>query len=190
MRRDLDKYRTPSWMTEAFKESFPDVKGDILIDPCAGDCRMAAALASRFGYAVTNDIDLDEPTNEHFDATLPAFWDDPDCIRRMYELPNIGTWVVSNPPFRQALPIIQHALKFTPNVAMLLRATWLEPTKERAALLKERPPQRMLYLPRGSFTGGGSDSVSCAWFVWGGEVGSTLPIRVWTGAPGQLELKQ
>lgn len=188
MRRDLDKYRTPSWMTEAFKESFPDASGDILIDPCAGDCRMAAALASRFGYAVTNDIDLDEPTNEHFDATLPAFWDDPDCIRRMYELPNM--WVVSNPPFRQALPIIQHALKFAPNVAMLLRATWLEPTKERAALLKERPPQRMLYLPRGSFTGGGSDSVSCAWFVWGGEVGSTLPIRVWTGAPGQLELKQ
>ena len=182
MRRDLDKYRTPPWMTEAFKESFPDVKGDILIDPCAGDCRMAAALASRFGYAVTNDIDLDEPTNEHFDATLPAFWDD--------ELPNIGTWVVSNPPFRQALPIIQRALMFTPNVAMLLRSTWLEPTKERAELLKTCPPSRMLYLPRGSFTGGGSDSVSCAWFVWGGDVGSTPPIRVWSGIPGQLELKQ
>ncbi len=55
-RRALDKYRTPPWMTEAFKESFPDVRGDILIDPCAGDCRMAAALASRFGWAVTNDI--------------------------------------------------------------------------------------------------------------------------------------
>ncbi len=188
MRRDLDKYRTPPWMTEAFKESFPDVRGDVLIDPCAGDGRMSGALEGRFRSVITNDIDLAENTAEHFDATLSAYWEDPNCVSRWYDTDRANMWVVSNPPFVHATAIIKHALRLTPNVAMLLRSTWLEPTKERAELLKTCPPSRMLYLPRGSFTGGGSDSVSCAWFVWGGDVGSTPPIRVWSGIPGQKEL--
>jgi len=42
----------------------------------------------------------------------------------------------------------------------------------------------MLYLPRWSFDGGGSDSVSCCWFVWGYPA-DVPAIRVWPSRPSR-----
>ena len=97
-----------------------------------------------------------------------------------------NTWVITNPPFAHAAEIAQQALSVTPNVALLLRMTWLEPRPNRM-WLGTNPPDYMLVLPRGSFTGGGSDMTSCAWYVWG-DAGPVKPIRVYTKIPGQTEL--
>ncbi len=181
MRRALDKYRTPPWMTEAFKESFPAIGGRLLIDPCCGDGRMVDALQERFNELLCNDIDQTEPNCIHKDATQKELWLDID-----YTYNHGETWVITNPPFAHAAEIAQRALSVTPNVALLLRMTWLEPRPNRL-WLGENPPDYMLVLPRGSFTGGGSDMTSCSWYVWG-DAGPVKPIRVYTKIPGQAEL--
>jgi hypothetical protein len=54
---------------------------------------------------------------------------------------------------------------------LLLRLSFLEPTFERQDLLIDNPPDAMIVLPRYSFTGDGkSDSVTCAWMVWGEDI--------------------
>lgn len=184
MRRALDKYRTPPWMTEAFKESFPAIGGGLLIDPCCGDGRMAKALEPHFHRELQNDIDRSETACcHHDDATNPgcSFWQVSGS--RAY---GRTSWVITNPPFAHAAEIAQRALSVTPNVALLLRMTWLEPRPNRM-WLGEHPPDYMLVLPRGSFTNGGSDMTSCAWYVWG-DAGLVKPIRVYTKTPGQTEM--
>ena len=183
-RKALDKYRTPPWMTEAFKESFPDIGGGHLIDPCCGDGRMIDALRSRFGRVLANDIDPTEPGCYHEDATKDGpFWATAWKAREDLR----PAWVITNPPFVHAAEIAQRALSVTPNVALLLRMTWLEPRPNRM-WLGTNPPDCMLVLPRGSFSGGGCDMTSCAWYVWG-DAGPVKPIRVYTKIPGQELLK-
>ncbi len=186
-RKALDKYRTPPWMTEAFKESFPAIGGGLLIDPCCGDGRMVTALSDRFGDYGANDIDKSESfPSMYFDATGDDLWEGSDLARMILPC-HRNTWVITNPPFAHAAEIAQQALSVTPNVALLLRMTWLEPRPNRM-WLGTNPPDCMLVLPRGSFSGGGCDMTSCAWYVWG-DAGPVKPIRVYTKIPGQELLK-
>lgn len=182
-RRLLDKFRTPSWVTAALIESYPEIRGELLIDPCAGDCRMPRALldANRFQFSLTNDIDGAEPTDHHEDATRCDFW---EAVEEEQTATTGRLWVVTNPPFIHATAIVLHALRVVGRVALLLRSTWLEPAEDRQ-WLGRMPPRAELVLPRFSFVGGGSDSAGCRWFIWGDvEPG----IKVWTGKPGQLQL--
>lgn len=180
-RRPLDKYRTPTWVTAALIASYPEIHGELLLDPCAGDGRMPRALieAGLFPRAITNDIDPDEATDTHYDCCDPAFW----------ELGSMQgpAWCVTNPPFLEAGRLAWHAIQQLRRggIALLLRATWLEPTEERQ-WLGRFPPKAELVLPRFSFIGGGpGDSAGCRWLLWGDvEPG----IKVWVGKPGQGEL--
>lgn len=183
-RRALDKYRTPDWMTRALMETYPEIAGECLIDPCAGDGRMARMLSVRFAHAATNDIDAEESTDTHADATKSEYWDSLNglmsrCIYRQRDL-----WLVTNPPFKLASKIAWHAVQRIGKIALLLRATWLEPTRDRLWLGK-CPPDGMLVMPRPSFTGGGSDSVTCNWMLWGVR---DRGIKVHVTTPGQLSL--
>ena len=49
-RRHLDRYLTCDWATRALLDAFPEVRGELLLDPCSGDGRMARQLcgAGRF----------------------------------------------------------------------------------------------------------------------------------------------
>ena len=205
VRADLDKYRTPDWMTEALVSSFPAIKGSVLCDPCCGDGRMSMTLAPRFDGLIASDIDVEDVqaardwTRNRFvtrqiaqaDLTLPAF--------TSHQITNVqilqhnlhqsgfkasGVWTITNPPFKHALEVARCALAVSPQVALLMRATWLEPTEARRDFLLEQLPQHMLYLPRWSFDGGGSDSVSCCWFVWGYPA-DVPAIRVWPSRPSR-----
>lgn len=181
-RRPLDKYRTPEWATGALIESFPKLGAELLIDPCAGDCRMPRQLmaAGRFVQCVTNDIDPTESTHYHGDLADSALWD-------FGVVESVGC--VTNPSFLEATRLALHALEVLSRrrhwfLALLLRSTWLEPAKDRQ-WLGRMPPRAMLVLPRFSFIGGGSDQAGCHWMLWGDvEPG----IKVWTGKPGQLQL--
>jgi hypothetical protein len=54
---------------------------------------------------------------------------------------------------------------------MLLRLSFLEPTRERGPWLAANPPDLVIVLPRISFTGDGkTDSVTCAWMIWDKDI--------------------
>ncbi len=204
VRADLDKYRTPDWMVEALVSSFPAIKGSVLCDPCCGDGRMAMALAPRFDGLIASDIDAEDVqaardwTRNRFvtrriaqaDLTSPDFITRQITdVRAMSDLMHRsgfppGIWTITNPPFKHVLEVARCALAVSPQVALLMRATRLEPTEARRDFLLEHPPEHMLYLPRWSFDGGGSDSVSCCWFVWGYPA-DVPAIRVWPSRPSR-----
>lgn len=164
-RRPLDKYRTPLWATQALIDRFPDIRGDLFIDPCAGDGRMAHQFraAGRFDSYHLNDIDPHElGLDSYLDATTEDYW-------RQFVDVNSRTarvWVVSNTEFLRASEIAWLAINRFRNVALLLRATWLEPTEDRQWLCRF-PPMAEIVLPRLSFTGAGRDSAGCRWLIWG-----------------------
>jgi hypothetical protein len=89
-------------------------------------------------------------------------------------------WIVTNPPFNLALEIVQHALSLSPRVAILVRLSFLEPTRQRAPFLSRRPPDRVIITPRMRFPRGdelpqrGTDSVTTAWLVWGVAPGRVI----------------
>ena len=205
VRADLDKYRTPDWMIEALVSSFPAIKGSVLCDPCCGDGRMAVTLAPRFDGLVASDIDVEDVqaardwTRNRFvtrqiaqaDLTLPAFTSRQITNVQLLQhnlhqsgFEPSGVWTITNPPFKHALEVARCALAVSHQVALLMRATWLEPTEARRDFLLEHPPEHMLYLPRWSFDGGGSDSVSCCWFIWGYPA-DVPAIRVWPSRPSR-----
>jgi hypothetical protein len=77
-------------------------------------------------------------------------------------------WVVTNPPFNAAMAILRLAFHHaTCGVVMLLRLSFMEPTKERGEWLSQHPPTRQIILPRWSYKQNRStDSVTTAWFGW------------------------
>jgi hypothetical protein len=159
VRRANDFYPTPSWAERELDRRVP-IAGTIA-EPCVGDGDL---IRHRSDIAWTNDIDLERPATYHLDARSPCAWETfPPC-----------DWVVTNPPFGDALCILSHAVKHARvGVAFLLRLSFLEPTAGttrhagRADWLVANPPDRLIVLPRISFTGDGStDSVTCAWMVW------------------------
>jgi hypothetical protein len=156
-RNAFDYYPTPDWMTRSLLEFHPTIAGAFVLEPCSGDGAIVRVLEAAGCVVITNDVVQRHPAQTHMDATDPAFWS---------SLPYVE-WVITNPPFNVAFPILQHAFKTAQvGVALLLRKTFLEPTEERGPWLAEHPPARLIGQPRYSFRGKGSDSVSCDWCVW------------------------
>jgi hypothetical protein len=184
-RNDHDFYETPEWMTAALLAHLPIAPGSTILEPCAGDGAIARVLTAAGHHVLTNDIDERHPGHLHYDATGPL-WTVP-------ELDGVD-WVISNPPFNVAFPILAQAFERSRvGVAFLLRKTFLEPTKERGPWLEKNPPAMTICLPRHSFRGKGSDSVSTDWFVWldlwnFAHAGGTIarPIVVDAGAKGRV----
>jgi hypothetical protein len=154
-RRALDFYPAPEWATEALLERVPIV--GTVFEPCSGAGDMVRPLERAGVKVVTNDIDQARKTDTHFDARSLSAWPQPGV-----------DWTVTNPPFSDALAIVQNAIAGSRvGVAVLLRLSFLEPTEARQDLLRANPPTRLIVLPRISFTGDGkTDSVTCAWLVW------------------------
>ena len=82
-------------------------------------------------------------------------------------------WIITNPPYSSltCLGIAQEALRYSKiGVALLLRLSFLEPTRSagsRGDWLKDNPPDRLIVLPRYSYTRNGkTDSVTTAWHIW------------------------
>lgn len=162
-RRPYDYYPTgggevagesPTWAAQALYRRCPQIRG--IVEPCVGTGDL---VRGREDMHWTNDLDIGRQATAHLDMCDPASW------ARMPQPP----WVVTNPPFNVAHLILANALDCARDgVAFLLRLTFLEPVEARARLLRERPPKRLIVLPRISFTGDGKmDSVTCAWMLWG-----------------------
>ena len=104
--------------------------------------------------------------------------------------------VITNPPFAvEGDPFASRLLarllgsECTPIVAMIARLSLLEPTADRATLLEQRPPDSLLVLPRWSFRGNGkSDTMTCAWFLWGIELEPRIQIAASRATRQALDL--
>lgn len=117
---------------------------------------MVIALENRGLSVIENDI----TQKDGMDATKAGIYD----IHR-------PDWIITNPPFNKAFSILTMALSRCENVAMILRLSFLEPTKTRGIFLSITPPSGLIILPRMSFTEDGkTDSVTCAWMIWSKEI--------------------
>jgi len=151
-----DAYFTPSQLIRSYFATHAPFIGKYrtILEPCVGDGGIANPLRE-LGYQVegTDIVDGDE-----FDATKLEYWHNksPD-------------WVITNPPFNQATPIIEHSLKHAKHgVIMLLRSSYLEPCKDRRHLLDNRIRQITYCNPRPKFRTDikGSDSSTVVFIVW------------------------
>lgn len=161
-RKELDAYMSPEWAAEALLERLPSISPHhTILEPCAGEGAIASVFRQHGHDVVTVDIDESRDVDVYADMADPLSWG----------WLTAGThfdWIITNPPFNQAHLIVPLALEHARvGVAMLLRLSFLEPTKNREAFLVCYPPQKQIVLPRISFTGDGkTDTVTCAWLVW------------------------
>lgn len=140
----------------------------VILECCSGNDAIAVVLRDEHGLAVhTNDINPRHPAETHEDATQAAYWQRwKGATGARPDMPAID-WVITNPPFVDALPILQHALSVAQvGVAFLLRKTFLEPTEDRGPWLSQTPPTREIGQPRYSFRGAGSDTCACDWMIF------------------------
>ncbi len=174
MRKGLENYPTASSLASqllALLASYGYFHTFRLVfEPCAGSGQLARPMRNVFSEVFTNDIDKRYGSDYTFDAIDSSKW---------RNVPRTE-WVITNPPFSVALPIIKTALVHaTVGVAMLLRLTYLEPTsaKSKRSLYPrskfwEANSDSLRFImpigsPRPSFTADGKkDSVTTAWYVW------------------------
>jgi hypothetical protein len=156
------------WLTRS-----ANVRGTVC-EPCAGNGMLAQELGRSplVTRVITNDVRPEERADLHLDAT------DPETYSR---LPYTPDWIVTNPPFKDALAVLAAARggQKRRRVALLLRLTFLEPTIDRVQYLQSDPPTKLVVMPRARFRTDvkGTDSVTVAWMIWDDEPG-WYPVRV------------
>lgn len=162
MRRDNDAYYTPTEALLPLVLHVPELRRARVLEPCSGGHALSDGLRAHGCDVRTNDLDPKCHADSNADAAWSRSWEasGPLGPRRQ--------WVVTNPPFLKALPILLEALQWaTEGVAFLLRLSFLEPTDDRGVVLGVQPPSDLIVIPRISFTGDGhTDQVTCAWMVW------------------------
>lgn len=162
----FDFYETPRAVTRAFANLIRiHLKWHpFVLEPCAGDRAIADVLQDDFGCRViTNDIDPRRNAELCVDAGN-------EVLYRNYPHP-MPHWIISNPAFGEAGPIVAQAVKHARYAtAMLLRMSFMEPVEDRATWLLENPPQHRLVTQRISFRksekGSGNDTVTTEWIIW------------------------
>lgn len=171
-RRELEFYPTPSWMThhlmrEGLARTLQDdyTEPPVLLEPCVGEGHIIRAVEQYVPDArwATNDLNKHFTADTHLDAGSDAFWGEPGLERSRPD------WVISNPPFSQAVHIIPRAYEAAKvGIAMLLRITWLEPCDDRKVWLASHPPTWQLVMERWRFdrASKSQDSATACWFVW------------------------
>lgn len=170
-RVELDCYQTPHWQTDVLmREGLARTLQDdydeppVLLEPCVGEGHILRAMAPWVPDLrwATNDLDPRHEADTHLDAGSDQFWGLPGIAASRPD------WVISNPPFSDAVRIIPRAYEAAKvGIAMLLRVTWLEPCEDRKVWLASHPPTWELVMERYSYRQNGSqDSATAAWFVW------------------------
>lgn len=196
VRAERDFYPTPSKLVKVLLDRVE--VSDLLYEPCAGEGHIVRPLLEQTNCPIiASDIQLSAEMSELCrscsnrvdywlsDVSIPSSW---ACRFGFVGESSNGfnsrpQWVITNPPFNQAEAIVPLAFDYaTEGVAMLLRLSYLEPTKGRGEWLAEHQSQLsnliILGSPRPSFTGKGTDTCTTAWMVWRKD---------WVGSNTQVE---
>lgn len=160
-RRRLDRYETPAHYTAALTKRIGAPKG-VVYEPCVGAGHLLNRLdLSRATKVITNDLDRHVVADHHWD------------VRRAKRWGTLGIdWCITNPPFSAEQRILEFALQFCKNVAMLARLSFLEPTISREPFwLRHQSRVEIIALPRYSFRNNdqgkkATDNQTCVWLVF------------------------
>jgi hypothetical protein len=151
-----DFYPSPDKLIRAYLAKYPTLidRDSTILEPCAGDGAISKPLIE-LGHKVE---ETDIKNGEEFDASKAKYWEgrSPD-------------WIFTNPPFNLATPIIEHCLdRANIGVIMILRASYLEPCKDRRHLLNDRISRVTYCNPRPRFRADskGSDSATVVFVEW------------------------
>jgi hypothetical protein len=158
-RHRLDQYETPPHYVQPLLDLIGPLDGQYVYEPCVGQGHISRLITCA-GVLQTNDIDPACPAATHFDARRREAWP----AARV-------DWTITNPPFSDELPILEHALRVSHNVAFLARLSFLEPTRTRVQFWLDHPPTDVIVLPRYSFRVNDigkrqTDNVTCCWIVF------------------------
>jgi hypothetical protein len=159
-----DYYPTEEKITEILLKHCDFKPFSKILEPCAGERYISKVLEDK-GYSVTSTDISDTICFSYYDCTKQNYW---ECY-----FENDFDYVITNPPYNKANEIVPLAYKYANyGIAMLLRLSWLEPTKDRAKFLQENPPDSVIIInPRPRFRSDtkSTDSVTSAWFIWNKE---------------------
>lgn len=194
-RNRLDAYFTPPELTTALVRRLRKTPGwapkEILTvaEPCAGDGWITHVLTAGGYSVISGDVDPERGTHYRGVNFLGG---------RALEVYRGVDAIITNPPYTGVAHYVRRALEITPRVAMLLRLSFLEPCDSRPGAARVDLLEklgRVIVLPRVSFIHGkgGTDSTTCAWFLWGAGPGGPREIEFVTNAElarhrGQLGL--
>lgn len=177
-RSPADFYATPEWCVRRLLDAI-DLPGGEWLEPAAGDGAIIRATArpdvnwsawelrSEERAALCNALPKDRVHIEDFLEASAAG----RLGNRRYSV------AITNPPFRLAQDFIDSCLQCADQVVMLLRLNYLA-SKSRWDFMSGHTPDVYVLPSRPSFTGGGTDSIEYAWFVWGKARRSEGRVRV------------
>jgi len=162
---DFEFYETAEpftrWLFAYMRDNLTAIRGRVF-EPCVGNG--AIVRASGHPHWFTNDLDMRWPADAHKNAKDVTLW-------QAHEV----DWTITNPPFSEAIPILDHALAYSKvGVAMYLRLSIHEPLKEgiRRSFFAENKPTAVLMLPRFAHQRSrakgiwSTDSMTSCWCVW------------------------
>lgn len=168
-RRDFrEDFPTPPWATRALVEwiiqpgSAP-LQEQTAWEPSCNRGFMAKPLAEYFGKVHTSDI---------FDYGWSGQQRVEDFLMPSSQPPGHIHWTISNPPFGLAAQFIFRALDVSPNVAMLVRTSFLEGADRYANLFKRRAPTLIAQfaervpMVKGRHDPAASTATAYCWIVW------------------------
>lgn len=159
-RKPADFYPTPPDVTVALAEWIGLTPETFVWEPACGDGAMSRVLMQFSDNVISTDLRDDSGFGkggvDFLDTTHDDHW-------------RLADWIITNPPFNLALKFIEHALTITPNVAMLLKATYWN-AKGRESFFRQNPPAWILPLTwRPAFLEeerGSSPLMDVMWVVW------------------------
>lgn len=175
-REPFDFYSTPTWCVHRLLEKVQFPSAGYWLEPSAGNGAIVKAIHSFKGNRVFNSplpsnihvVEIQEQLKEDLQALTPNVYVG-DFLK--YDFTKISATgqkaevCIGNPPYNQALPIIQHALKQANTVCMLLRINFLS-SEKRAAWMQANVPDLYVLPNRPKFKNNASDACEYGWFTW------------------------
>lgn len=169
-RKGLDDFPSPPWAVRTLIEVVLRALGvrrlGVVGEPCCGRMIMAEVLAE---YA--RRVEASDVRDYGYGADVR------DYLDRRARSPRTD-WVITNPPFRKALPMVLRALREARRgVAIFERIQWLEGGERYARLFAATPPTLIAFF---------TERVPMVEHRWDPEASSATSYiwMVWVRAPG------
>ena len=173
-RRTQDHYVTAPWTVHRFLEAYKIPQGATVLDPCAANGELLAAIKHVRPDLTLLAFELREECRGPLDTLVAAGVLAGALIGDFFELAKSLSdsevdYVVTNPPYSLAQPFIDETIRIARvSASHLLRVNFLG-SGERRDWVAATLPGLKISPNRPSFTGWGGDACEYAWFVFGDD---------------------